>query len=172
MLNIYFMCLWVICIFSSGNCLNGFSSPANTKLLSRKQHRRQAAPLGCQGASAFVLKYDCSTSFSYSLSSSCFDYFLSSHLPPQAMSPSSLRPPPSMLLHWAPVMAKSEILETKGRMWPKLVLSETEWLWQNPSRVPLTKVPPYQLICSHGRGSGHTLSLRVSDEEHSLLLWL
>lgn len=45
----------------------------------------------------------------------CFDYFLSSHLPPHPMSPSSLGLPPSILLHPAAGMVEPEILERKGQ---------------------------------------------------------
>lgn len=42
--------------FSPGSCLDGFSSPPNTELLNRKQHRKPAAPLCCHGASARVFE--------------------------------------------------------------------------------------------------------------------
>lgn len=45
----------------------------------------------------------------------CFDYFLSSHLPSQPMSPSSIGLLPSILLHLAAGMVKPEILARKGQ---------------------------------------------------------
>lgn len=44
----------------------------------------------------------------------CFDYFLSSHLPPQPLSPSSLGLAPNISLHQVAVMTEPEILEGVG----------------------------------------------------------
>ena len=60
--------------FSSGNCVNGFSSPPNTKPLNWKQHGKPAVPFCCHGASAQFWSV-CWTGISYSLSTFLFWWF-------------------------------------------------------------------------------------------------
>lgn len=175
MSNIYFICLWVICIFPPGNFLHGFSSPPNTKLLNRKQHRKPASQLCCHRASARGFEvWAWNRLLLFPLIFLVFDYFLSSHLPPQPMCLSSLGHAPSISLHQAAVVNEPEILERQreGQMRSKLVLRGTALLWKNPRSACLMKIPPYHLIRPHDHDQKvvGTSSLLLGSGMKSLLL--
>lgn len=127
MSDIYFICLWDICIFSSGNCLNGFSSPPNTRLLNRKQHRKPAAWSCCHRASAHVFEVECWTGFSYSLSSSLFWLFSLQSSPFTAYVSLKYWSPSKHFI--APGCRHGETWNfgEKGTIWSKLVLSILLW---------------------------------------------
>lgn len=70
---------------------------------------------------------------------SCFDDFLSSHLSPQPMSPSSLGLPPSILLHQAAVMAKTRNLGEK-----RTNVTIVSFEWYSIIMAKSMKCPPYE----------------------------
>lgn len=173
MLNIYVICLWVICIFSPGN----LSSPPNTKLFNRKQHRQPAAWLCCHGSLERVFEvWVGSRLLLFPLIFLVLIIFLSSHVPPQPMSPSSLGHTPSISLHQAAVMAEPEIWEREreGPMRSKVVWRKTA-LVEKPTQCLPYANPSLPSDTSRGpwpKGGGHILPSPGGSVMNSPLLWV